>query len=83
MLGNNVGQKPILDLGNLILEDKLLLLQSADQELVGGPVHFEGQDLVVQQAVLGTELNQLFPKLPVILPLHVCRSFENQPATVL
>jgi hypothetical protein len=69
--GDNVGQEPVFDLGDLILEGELLLLQAPDRQLIGRACDLEGEDLVIQQSVLGAELNQLIAKLPVVLPLHV------------
>jgi hypothetical protein len=69
--GDDVGQKLVLDLGDLILEGKLSLFQPADRELIRSSADLECQDLVIEQAVLRAKLNQLLPKVPIVLPVHV------------
>ena len=78
--GDDVGQEPVFDLGDLVFERELLLFQAPDRQLIGGACDLKRKDLVIQQSVLGAELNQLIAELPVVLPLHVAARLVFRPA---
>jgi len=68
--GDNVGQQPILEGLDLILQHKLLLLQALDQQLVRRARAFHCHDRFIQIAVLGTQFDELLAKISIIMALH-------------
>jgi len=69
-LGNNVGQELILDAGDLVLEEQLLLFQPLELKLIGAARFLERVDGAVEIAVLLLELEQRRPELANLLALH-------------
>ena len=69
-LGNDVGQELILDAGDLVLEEQLLLFQPLELKLVGAARFLERVDGAVEIAVLLLELEQRRPELANLLALH-------------
>jgi hypothetical protein len=69
-LGNNVGQELILDAGDLVFEEQLLLFQPLELKLVGAARFLQRVDGAVEIAVLLLELEQRRPELANLLALH-------------
>ena len=69
-LGDDVGQELILDAGDLVLQEQLLLLQPLELELIGAARFLERVDGAVEVAVLLLELEQIRPELANLLALH-------------
>jgi hypothetical protein len=69
-LGNNVGQELILDAGDLVLQEQLLLLQTLELKLIGAARFLERIDGTVEVAVLLLELELIRPELANLLALH-------------
>ena len=50
--GDDVGKQLVLDLGDAVFEDELLLFQPLDEKLVSRRVAFKGHDFAIELAVL-------------------------------
>lgn len=69
--GDDIGQKPIFNCRDAILQGKFLLFQPLDEQLICCWVGFEGYDLVIELTMLAFERDQFFPKLALVAPLHM------------
>ena len=68
--GNDVGEELILDSGNLVLQEKLLLFEALELECVGAAGFLQCVDGAVQVAMLLLEPRQHRPKLANLLAFH-------------
>ena len=59
LLGDDVGEEPVLEVGDLVLEDELALLQALNAELIGPGVPDQPVDDVIQVTVLRAQVLEL------------------------
>lgn len=79
-LRNDVGQQPVLDQRDPILELELALLQAADGEGIPGPDGEEGGDGAVEVAVLLLQASEKLAEVALFLICHRGELEEPFPA---
>jgi hypothetical protein len=78
-LGNNIGQKLVLDGGDAVLERQFTLLEALDMQLISRRSIFLRRNLGIEIAVLGPQPCQFFTELALFRSLHRPSERREQP----
>lgn len=65
--GDDVGDNAVIELVDFVLQQQLALFQPGDFQLVDSPLFAQGQDLLVQAAMLGLQQLQQLPGIVVVV----------------